>query len=74
MGTPITVEARFEKMFDFMASHVVMPNHFLHSNPSTTMFGISRSNIAGRVKKIMGTPASARRGVKCIGAVIPESF
>src|SRR5689334_5943065 len=60
-GTPNIVEARLDSAFDFIASAVVNPNHFLHKRPSITMTGIRSISIAGKVKKIIGRPASASR-------------
>src|ERR1700732_325086 len=55
-GTPIKVETRLDAAFNFIASHVGNPNHFLQRKPSTRIIGIKRIPIAGRVKKIIGTP------------------
>jgi hypothetical protein len=61
-GTPTIVETAFDTALDFIAVHVVNPNHFLHKSPSIMTIGTNSNTIAGNVKKIIGTPASASRG------------
>jgi hypothetical protein len=73
-GTPINVEARLDMAFDFIASHVVNPSHFLHRKPSIAMTGISSASIIGKVKKIIGTPASASNGRADSGSTITSQY
>jgi len=61
-GTPIIVDVRFDAAFALIACHVLKPSHFLQRNPSIAITGISRTTIAGHVRKIIGTPASASSG------------
>src|ERR1017187_3521349 len=55
----INVEATFDAALDFTAAQRVRPSHLWESQASMRMIGTSRMSIAGKVRKIMGTPASA---------------
>jgi hypothetical protein len=73
-GTPIIVEAKLDTALLFIACHVDSPNHFLHRSPSTTITGMSSMTIAGNVRKIIGTPASASNGTIVKASLIPSSM
>jgi len=62
IGTPINVEARFDRALILIACHVFNPNHLLQRTPSIKMTGTSRITIAGHVRKIIGIPTSANSG------------
>jgi len=72
-GMPISVETRFDTVFDFIASQFVNPSHFLQRSPSITITGINNINIRGSVKAIMGMPASASRGARACIMLFCES-
>jgi hypothetical protein len=64
------VEKAFAAALDLKAYHAVNLSQRLQSKASITMMGISSAIIAGNVKTIIGTPASANSGGEFDGSIL----